>query len=97
MIQDTVTEEQLLSNPRFVLIFFALTCFAFIIIDPSQSVLGHFLAPAIGDPAESGFYGRFVTSFTLAILFLLNLVAISFLPEMLEMLEFLWTATAAGV
>jgi len=43
--------------------------------------MGHFLAPVTGDPAESGFYGRFVTSFTLGLLFVLNLVAISILPE----------------
>ena len=81
MIQDTVTEELLLRKPRFVLIVFALACVAFFIIDPSQSAVGHFLAPVIGDPAESGFYGRFVTSFTLGLLFVLNLGVISILPE----------------
>ncbi len=81
MIQDTVTEEQLLRKPRFVLIIFILAGIGFIIMDPSQTAMGQFLAPVIGDPAESGFYGRFVTSFTLALLFILNLGAISLLPE----------------
>ncbi len=90
MIQDTVTEELLLRKPRFVLIIFALACIGFIIIDPSQSAVGHFLAPVIGDPAESGFYGRFVTSFTLALLFVLNLVAISLLPEFRYQVIVVW-------
>jgi len=90
LIQDTVTEEQLLRKPRFVLILFALTCIAFMIIDPSQSAVGHFLAPVIGDPAESGFYGRFVTSFTLALLFVLNLIVISLLPEFRYQVIVVW-------
>jgi len=90
LIQDTVTEEQLLRKPRFVLILFALTCIAFMIIDPSQSAMGHFLAPVIGDPAESGFYGRFVTSFTLALLFVLNLIVISLLPEFRYQVIVVW-------
>ena len=90
MIQDTVTEELLLRKPRFVLIIFALACIGFIIIDPSQSAVRHFLAPVIGDPADSGIYGRFVTSFTLALLFVLNLIAISLLPEFRYQVIVVW-------
>ncbi len=90
MIQDTVTEELLLRKPRFVFIIFILACIGFIIIDPSQSAVGHFLAPVIGDPAESGYYGRFVTSFTLALLFVLNLIAISLLPEFRYQVIVVW-------
>ena len=90
MIQDTVTEDLLLRKPRFVIIIFGLACITFFLIDPSQSAVGHFLAPAIGDPAESGFYGRFVTSFTLAFLFLVNLVAISLLPEFRYQVIIVW-------
>ena len=81
MIQDTVTEALLLRTPRFVLILFTLVCVIFMLLDPSQSAVGYFLAPVVGDPAESGFYGRFVTSFTLALLFIFNLIAISLLPQ----------------
>ncbi len=90
MIQDTVTEELLLRKPRFVFIIFAFALIGFIIIDPSQSAVGHLLAPAIGDPAESGIYGRFVTSFTLGILFVLNLIAISLLPEFRYQVMVVW-------
>jgi len=94
LIQDTVTEELLLRKPRFVFIIFALACIGFIIIDPSQSAVGHFLAPVIGDPAESGFHGRFVTSFTLALLFVLNLIAISLLPAFRYQVIVVWIELA---
>ncbi len=81
MIQDTVTEELLLRKPRFVLLLFLIAGIVFFILDPSQTAVGHFLAPVAGNPEESGFYGRFVTSFTLAVLFIVNLVAISLLPR----------------
>ena len=94
MIQDTVTEALLLRKPRFVFIIFVLACIGFIIIDPSQSAVGHFLAPVIGDPTESGFYGRFVTSFTLALLFVLNLIAISLLPKFRYQVIVVWIELA---
>ncbi|MEE8364839.1 MAG: amino acid ABC transporter permease [Gammaproteobacteria bacterium] len=90
MIQDTVTEEILLRKPKFVLIIFALACLGFFIYDPSQGAVGSLLEPAIGDPAESGFYGRFATSFTLAFLFVLNLIAISLLPEFRYQVFVVW-------
>jgi polar amino acid transport system permease protein len=43
--------------------------------------MGRLLEPALGDPAESGFYGRFATSFMLSALLVLNLVVISFIPH----------------
>jgi len=81
LIQDTVTEELLLRKPRFVLLLFLIAGVVFFILDPSQTAVGHFLAPVAGNPAESGFYGRFVTSFTLAVIFIINLFAISLLPR----------------
>jgi len=81
LIQDTVTEELLLRKPRFVVFLFLIVSVVFFILDPSQSAVGHFLAPVAGNPEESGFYGRFVTSFTLAVLFIINLFAISLLPR----------------
>lgn len=81
MIQDTVTDDILLRKPLFLLSLCGLALIGFFFVDPSQSLMGRLLEPAIGDPAQSGFYGRFVTSFTLAALFVLNLVAISLLPQ----------------
>tara|TARA_B110000263_G_scaffold224402_1_gene214785 strand:+ start:300 stop:1247 length:948 start_codon:yes stop_codon:yes gene_type:complete len=54
-----------------VLIFF----FAFNFTD---TVFGELLSPVIGNPKESGFFGRLVVSFVLSAIFVLNLFAISF-------------------
>ena len=80
MIQDTVTEDVLLRKPKFIAFLFATLLLCFLIFDPSESIMGHLLEPALGDPEESGLYGRFVTSFMLTVLLVLNLLAISFIP-----------------
>ena len=79
MQQDTVVGEKLVHNPKFIGALF-LGCFAaFYFIDLTETAFGRLLAPVIGEPKESGAYGRFVVSFTLAFLFCLNLVLIGFL------------------
>jgi len=80
VIQDTVTEDVLLRKPKFIAFLFATLLLCFLIFDPSESIMGHLLEPALGDPEESGLYGRFVTSFMLTVLLVLNLLAISFIP-----------------
>ena len=80
MIQDTVTEALLLRKPRFVITVLVVVFIGFFIGDPSQSTMGHLMTPVIGDPAESGAYGRFATSLVLAILFVINLLLISMVP-----------------
>lgn len=80
MIQDTVTDDIQLQKPRVIVLVFAVILVGFFIFDPSESMMGHLLEPALGDPEKSGFYGRFVTSFMLAAVLVLNLVAISFIP-----------------
>ena len=80
MIQDTVTEDVLLRKPKFIAFLSATILLCFLIFDPSESIMGHLLEPALGDPEQSGLYGRFVTSFMLTVLLVLNLLAISFIP-----------------
>jgi polar amino acid transport system permease protein len=81
LIQDTVTDDVLLRKPQFIAFLFAIFLVCFFIFDPSQSIIGRLLEPAIGDPEQSGVYGRFVTSFMLSAILVLNLVAISFIPH----------------
>lgn len=52
--------------------------------------MGRLLEPALGDPAESGFYGRFVTSFMLSSALVLNLVVISFIPRFRFQVIIVW-------
>ena len=44
----------------------------------TNTIFGEFLSPVIGNPEESGFFGRLAVSFVLAILFVANLLLISF-------------------
>ena len=70
--QDTVVGEKLVHNPKFIGALF-LGCFAaFYFIDLTETAFGRLLAPVIGEPKESGAYGRFVVSFN---------AGLSFLPE----------------
>jgi polar amino acid transport system permease protein len=81
LIQDTVTDEVLLRKPKFIAFLFSIILLCFFIIDPSQSIMGELLEPALGDPEKSGIYGHFITSFMLSALLVLNLLAISFIPR----------------
>ena len=81
MIQDTVTEDLILRKPKFIAFLFTTIFICFLIFDPSQSIVGHLLEPALGDPEKSGLYGRFVTSCMSAVLLVLNLLAISLIPN----------------
>ena len=86
MQQDTVVGEKLVHNQKFIGALF-LGCFAaFYFIDLTETAFGLLLAPAIGEPEESGAYGRFVVSFTLAFLFSLNLVLIGFLKFRMQVI-----------
>ena len=78
MFVDTVIEDKALHKPAF-LIGLSLTVLAiFFALNFTNSLFGEFLRPVIGDPTESGFFGRFAVSLVLTIIFVLNLFAISF-------------------
>ena len=81
MIQDTVTEDIIMRKPKFIAFLFTTIFICFFIFDPSQSIMGHLLEPALGDPEKSGFYGRCVTASMSAVLLVLNLLAISWIPN----------------
>jgi polar amino acid transport system permease protein len=81
LIQDTVTEDIIMRKPKFIAFLFTTIFICFFIFDPSQSIVGHLLEPALGDPEKSGFYGRCVTASMSAVLLVLNLLAISWIPN----------------
>ncbi len=79
MYQDTVVEDKHLHNPIFLVgLFVGLFALAFY-FDFSKTFIGELLTPVTGPTAESGTYGRFVTSFFVALVVTINLFAISFL------------------
>ncbi len=80
MYQDTVVEDKLLHKPAFLAGLFAIAFIVAYYMDFSQGLIGHLLSPVHGTPEESGVLGRFNSAFFVALLFTLNLFAISFLP-----------------
>ena len=78
MFVDTVVEDKALHKPVF-LISLSVTVLAFFFaFNFTNTIFGEFLSPVIGNPEESGLFGRFVVSFVLSVIFVLNLLAISF-------------------
>ena len=78
MFVDTVIEDKALHKPAFLIGLFITVLAFFFVFNLTNTFFGEFLRPVIGEPKESGFFGRFAVSFVLAILFVLNLFAISF-------------------
>ncbi len=77
MFVDTVVEDKALHKPAF-LIGLSVTVLAFFFaLNFTNTIFGEFLSPVIGNPEESGLFGRFVVSFVLTVIFVLNLLAIS--------------------
>ena len=78
MFVDTVIEDKALHKPAFLIGLFIAVLAIFFAFNFTNTLFGEFLRPVIGEPEESGFFGRLTVSFVLAILFVLNLFAISF-------------------
>ncbi|MGI9413297.1 MAG: amino acid ABC transporter permease [Hyphomicrobiales bacterium] len=86
MYADTVVEDKLVHKPRFIALVFAITFALFFAFNLTDSMFGLFLEPVIGDPKTSGLHGRFAVALVLAMLFVLNLVAIGFMPLRIQIL-----------
>ena len=77
MFVDTVVEDKALHKPAF-LVRLSVTVLAFFFaFNFTNTIFGEFLSPVIGNPEESGLFGRIVVSFVLSVIFVLNLLAIS--------------------
>ncbi len=78
MFVDTVIEDKSLHKPAFLFGLFIAVLAIFFAFNFTDTFFGEFLRPVIGEPEESGFFGRFAVSVVLAVLFVLNLFVISF-------------------
>jgi polar amino acid transport system permease protein len=78
MFVDTVIEDKSLHKPAFILGLSVAVLIFFFAFNFTDTVFGELLSPVIGNPKESGFFGRLVVSFVLSAIFVLNLFAISF-------------------
>ncbi|WP_440982337.1 amino acid ABC transporter permease [Shinella sumterensis] len=75
---DTVESEVLVHKPWFVFVIFGAVFALFLAFDLSGTSMGELMRPVIGEPLESGLYGRFAIAFVIAVLFCLNVVLIGF-------------------
>lgn len=76
---DTVESEILVHKPWFVASMFAVVLIVFTAFGGlTGTTMGELMRPVIGEPLESGFYGRFATAFVVAVLLCLNVVLIGF-------------------
>jgi len=88
MFVDTVIEDKSLHKPAFLLGLSVAVLIFFFAFNFTDTVFGEFLSPVIGNPKESGFFGRLVVSFVLSAIFVLNLFAISFARLRVQILLF---------
>ena len=84
MYVDTVTEDKALQKPVFLIGLFVAVLTFFFVFNLTDTFFGEFLRPVIGEPKESGFFGRLAVSIVLAVLFVLNLFVISFFRMKLQ-------------
>ncbi len=78
MFVDTVVEDKALHKPAFLIGLSVTVLAIFFAFNFTNTIFGEFLSPVIGNPEESGLFGRIVVSFVLSVIFVLNLLAISF-------------------
>ena len=78
MFVDTVIEDKALHKPVFLFYLSITVLVIFFAFNFTNTIFGEFLSPVIGVPEESGLFGRFVVSFVLSTIFVLNLLLISF-------------------
>ncbi|MBY3054257.1 amino acid ABC transporter permease [Rhizobium laguerreae] len=77
---DTVDAEILVHKPWFVATMFAIILAIFLVFNLTGTTMGELMRPVIGDPSQSGLYGRFAVAFAVAVIFTLNVVLIGFAP-----------------
>ncbi|MQX91591.1 amino acid ABC transporter permease [Sinorhizobium meliloti] len=80
LYQDAVDSEVLVHKPWFVALIFTVVLAVFLTFNLTGTTVGELMRPVIGDPLQSGFYGRFAIAFAMAVLFCLNLTLIGFAP-----------------
>ncbi len=80
LFSDTVDASKLVHKPWFAAVIFGVALVLFLALDLTGSIFGELMRPVIGEPADSGVYGRFAVAFVVAILFVINIVLIGFLP-----------------
>ncbi len=93
MYADTVETPKLVHKPWFIALLALLCLLVLLPFDTANSVFGYLLEPVIGEPSESGWFGRLSTGFIIALLFVGNISLIGLLPARLR-LPVIWVELA---
>ncbi|ARP67277.1 MULTISPECIES: amino acid ABC transporter permease [Mesorhizobium] len=80
LYQDTVESEVLVHRPWFVASIFGVVFAICLMFNLVGTTFGELMRPVIGDPLQSGVYGRFAIAFVIGVTFCLNIVLIGFAP-----------------
>ncbi|MER8465659.1 amino acid ABC transporter permease [Mesorhizobium sp. M1396] len=75
---DTVESEVLVHKPLFIASVFVVVLSICFMVNLTGTTMGELMRPVIGDPLESGLYGRFAIAFVIAMIFCLNIALIGF-------------------
>ncbi|RWI72078.1 amino acid ABC transporter permease [Mesorhizobium sp.] len=84
LYQDTVKSEVIVHKPWFVVCIFVVVLAVVFMFNITDTTVGEFLRPVIGDSSELHFYERITMAFVIAIIFCLNIVLIGFVPLKLQ-------------
>ncbi|AGS24463.1 amino acid ABC transporter permease [Rhizobium etli] len=75
---DTVESDVLVHKPWFIASIFVAVLAIFLTVNLTGTTMGELMRPVIGEPLDSGLYGRFAIAFVITVMFCLNLVLIGF-------------------
>ncbi|TXR50517.1 amino acid ABC transporter permease [Phyllobacterium endophyticum] len=87
---DTVETDVLVHKPWFVLTIFITLLVFFSLFDLTGTPMGELMRPVIGNPADSGYFGRLSIALVIALIFCLNIVLIGLVPLKIQVL-IVWT------
>lgn len=79
LFADTVKNEVLVHKPKFIISMLAVSLILFSLFNLTGTIFGDFMRPVIGEPAESGLFGRVSTGLVVAIILTFNIILIGFL------------------
>ena len=83
---DTIAGARLVHQPRFIAMLFVILFCVFAAIDFSDTIMGEFMRPTIGEPESAGIFGRLAVALVMAVAFILNVVLIGFLRFRIQVL-----------
>ncbi len=80
LFADTVVGDTGVHKPKVILIMVVVATVIFTLLGLNDTIFGEIMRPVIGEPKESGLFGNLSVGFVLAIILVINIVLIGFLP-----------------